>query len=160
MKQDKFLIGIVAGILLLVVVSIVVVLTRAPGNEEYRAEDTPEGVVHNYFLAIQRKEFAKAHGYLSDDLANKPSLEQFIQEAGNYGSSQEASLKIGDVTQTDGVTQVAVTVTSYSGGGPFDSNRYSSDDVALLRQDAAGQWRITQFPYPYWAWGWNEPQEN
>ncbi|GAB4450951.1 MAG: hypothetical protein Kow0031_33470 [Anaerolineae bacterium] len=159
MKQDKFLIAIVAGVLLLVVVAIVVVLTRLPGNEDYRPDDTPEGVAHNYFLAIQRKEFNKAYGYLSDELENKPSLEQFVQEAGNTGSSQEASLKIGPVSQSDGVTQVEVTVTTYSSGGLLDSSRYSSDDIALLRQDSAGQWKITRFPYPYWGWSWNEKPE-
>ena len=156
MKQDKFLIGIIAGILLLVVVAIVVVLSRAPGNEEYRTDDTPEGVVHNYFLALQRKDYNKAYGYLADDLENKPNMEQFTREAGNYGSSQEASLKIGEVNLTDGLAQVPVTVTTYNTGGIFDSNRYSSEDIALLRQDAGGQWKLTQFPYPYWGWSWNE----
>lgn len=159
MKQDKFLIAIVAGILLLVVVAIVVVLTRAPGSEEYRADDTPAGVVHNYFLAIQRKDFSKAYGYLSDELENKPTLEQFIQDAGNNGSNQDASLKIGEVSQSDGVTQVEITLTTYYAGGLFDSNRSSIDDLALLRQDAAGRWKITQFPYPYWGWNWNQKPE-
>lgn len=159
MKQDRFLIAIVAGILLLVVVAVVVVLTRAPGSEEYRADDTPEGVVHNYFLAIQREDFSKAYGYLSDELENKPTLEQFIQEAGSSGSNQEASLKIGAVSQSDGVTQVKITLTTYSAGGLFDSNRYSNDDIALLRQSDAGQWRLTQFPYPYWGWNWNQKPE-
>ena len=159
MKQDKFLIGIVVGILLLVVAALVVVLTRAPGNEDYRADDTPEGVVHNYFLALQRKDYNKAHGYLSDALENKPNLEQFTREAGNYSSHQEASLKIGEVTLSDDLAQVPVTVTTYNAGGIFDSSRYSSDETALLRQDAGGQWKLTQFPYPYWGWNWNEPPQ-
>lgn len=156
MKQDKFLIGILVGIVLLVVVAVVVVLSRTPGSEEYRTDNSPEAVVHNYFLAVQRKDFEKAHGYLSDDLKNKPDLDQFIIDMNNTFGRQESSLKIGEVFTGDQHTQVTVSLTSYSGGNIFESGRYTTEDVALLRADAAGNWKLIQFPYPYWGWGWNE----
>jgi hypothetical protein len=160
MKQDKFLIGILVGIVLLVVVAVVVVLFRAPGAEAYLAENSPRAVVHNYYLALQRKDYERAYGYLADDLTNKPSLEQFILVVDNYGGNSESALKIGEIREGETHTQVDITITTYNVGNIFDSSRYSAPDTALLRQDAAGQWHLVQFPYPYWGWEWNqEPQD-
>lgn len=156
MKQDKFLIGILAGIVLLVIVAVVVVLSRTPGSEAYRTDNSPEAVVHNYFLAVQRKDYEKAHSYLSDDLKNKPNLDQFIIDMSRSSDFQEFSLKIGEVFSGDQHTQVTVSLTSFSGGNIFESGRYTTQDVALLRADAAGNWKLIQFPYPYWGWAWNE----
>jgi hypothetical protein len=160
MKQDKFLIAILIGIILLVVVTVVVVLTRAPGSEQYQPDDTPAGVVHNYFLAIQRKEYEKAFEYLSDELENKPDLDQFITDIGSNDSGQESALKLGDLSQSGQYTEVEIVITNYRAGSVFDNNRYSTSDAAILRQDNNGQWRLIQFPYPYWGWQWNEEPRN
>lgn len=159
MKQDKFLIGILAGIVLLIIVAIVVVLARAPGSEAYLNENTPKAVVHNYYLAIQRKEYEKAYAYLADDLPNKPTLEQFILVVDNRAGNTESALRIGEVRQGEAHTQVDVTITRYNVGNIFDSSRYSQPDTALLRTNAAGQWKLVQFPYPYWGWDWNQEQQ-
>ena len=160
MKQDKFLIGIVVGIVLLVIVALVVVMSRSPGSEEYIADNTPEGVVHNYFLAMQRKEYEKAYGYLSDDLASKPTLDQFINDVQYSGSDSESSLKIGDVRPGDVHTQVDITITNYRTGNIFENSSYSTEDTVFLKAtDGGGVWKITLFPYPYWGWNWDQEQE-
>jgi len=151
MKTDKFLIGIVVGIVLLVIVAVVVVLARGQ-NEEYMADNTPEGVAHNYFLAVQRKEFDKAYGYLSDEIEEKPNLDEFIA---SVDSQNESALKIGKTTIDNERARVELAITNYYGGGPFDSGRYTSQETAYLRQDANGNWKIFEFPYPYWGY-WNE----
>jgi hypothetical protein len=154
MKTDKFLIGIVAGIVVLVVVAIAVVLARGQ-NEAYMADDTPEGVAHNYFLAIQRKEFEKAYGYLSDEIEEKPTLDEFIA---SVDSQEEAALKLGATTIDNNRARVEVAITHYYGGGPFDSGRYTSQETAYLRQAANGNWKIFEFPYPYWGY-WEEKSD-
>ena len=50
---DKILIGIVAGIILLIIVALVVTLSRP--EPTYQPEDTPEGIAHNYLLALQKE---------------------------------------------------------------------------------------------------------
>ena len=85
MKDDKFLIGIIIGIVLLIVIALATVLARKPEAEDYVVDTTPDGVVHNYFLAIQRKDFERAYNYLADDLKSKPDLDEFIREMGNAG---------------------------------------------------------------------------
>jgi len=154
MKNDKFLIGIIAGIVVLAVAAIVLVLAR--GHENYLPDDTPAGVAHNYFLAIQRQDYQKAYGYLSDELKNKPSLDQFISVISQNYYQSEAALKIGETTLTSDRASVQVAITNYNGGGPFESNRYSNTDTAQLKRNANGDWQLIAFPYPYWGYNWNE----
>ena len=154
MKNDKFLIGIIAGIVVLAVAAVVLVLAR--GREDYVADDTPAGVAHNYFLAIERQEYEKAYGYLSDELKNRPTLDEFISTVGHNFNQGEAALKIGETTLTGDRASVQVIITNYSGGGPFESNRYSNTDTAQLKRNAKGAWQLTAYPYPYWGYNWNE----
>ncbi len=75
MKQDRFLTGILIGIGVLVLSALLVFFMRKD-TQTYISEDQPEGVVHNYILAILNKDYEKAYGYLAD-LDNKPSFEEF-----------------------------------------------------------------------------------
>ena len=77
MKQDKFLTGILIGIGVLILLALGCSL---PGriNAIIWQELHPEGVVHNYVLAVLNKDYQKAYGYLAD-LENKPTYEEFRQ---------------------------------------------------------------------------------
>jgi hypothetical protein len=155
MKNDKFLIGIVIGAVLLVVVAIILVLARGQ-REDYIVDDNPTGIVHNYFLAIQRKEFERAYDYLSDDLESKPDLDEFIRtvdENSRYGS--EASLQIGESNVDGNRARVEVSITTYQGGGPFDRGRHTLPDTAYLSRTASGEWKLTGYPHPYWGYDWD-----
>lgn len=157
MKTDKFLIGIVVGIFGLIIVATVVVLARGR-HEAYATGNTPADVVHNYFLAIQREDYEKAYSYLSDDLKHKPDLDEFITTLDNYGRRSEAALKIGQSTVTGNRATVDVSITTYSGGDLFSSrSSYTSQQTAHLRPAANGEWKLIDFPYPYWGYNWNRP---
>ena len=132
MKNDKFLIGIIAGIVLLVVVAIIMVLTRGQG-EDYIADDAPAGVVHNYFLALQRKDYERAYSYLADDLQSKPDLDKFIRDMDSqrYGSS-EASLQIGETRLDDDRSQVDVLALAPHIPVPIQSLRTVNRPASLL----------------------------
>ena len=77
MKQDRFLVGILIGIGVLIVAALVVFFTRSD-TQTYVSDDTPEGVTHNYVVAILNKDYEKAHTYLAE-LDNKPTYEQLPQ---------------------------------------------------------------------------------
>src|SRR5512146_670980 len=77
MRQDRFLMGILIGIGVLIVAALVVFFTRQ-NQASYVAENTPDGVVHNYVLAILNKDYQKAYGYLAD-LDHKPTFAEFRQ---------------------------------------------------------------------------------
>ncbi|NTW11971.1 MAG: hypothetical protein HGA30_01525, partial [Anaerolineales bacterium] len=100
MKQDRFLTGILIGIGVLVVVALAVFFTRQD-TQTYMAEDTPEGVVHNYVLAVLDKDYEKAYGYLAD-LEYKPTYEEFRRPFLNgYVNPNNTAVDIGE-SEIDG----------------------------------------------------------
>jgi hypothetical protein len=153
MKQDRFLIGILIGIVVLVVVSLALFFMRKD-SESYVVEDTPEGVVHNYVVAVHKSDFEKAYGFLSDS-ENKPTYEVFRKAfVTNMVSPRNVGLEIGSADVRGDNATVSLS-TIYNAGDPFSSG-YRNQDVALLvKQD--GQWRLEQMPYNFWSYDWYQP---
>lgn len=156
MRQDRFLVGILVFIAALVVVSIILFFARQQ-TLDYVAEDTPEGVVRNYLLAIQKGDYPRAYKYLAEQ-KGKPSYTAFEQAfLGNTQSLEAAGARIGQTTQSGTQAWVEVTVV-YGVEAPFGSGRWDNvEKASLIQQD--GQWKITHMPYPFWAWEWYQPEE-
>lgn len=153
MKQDRFLIGILIGIVVLVVISLGLFFTRKD-SENYIADDTPEGVVHNYVVAIHKSDYEKAYGYLADK-DNKPTFTNFRQAfIINRVSPNNVGLEIGtaDIRGEDATVSLS---TIYNASDPF-SNGYRNSEVALLTRQA-GQWKLEQMPFNFWAYDWYQP---
>jgi Tfp pilus assembly protein PilW len=151
MKQDRFLTGILIGILVLIIAALVVFVTRRD-QQAYVSDDTPQGVVHNYVLALLNKDYQKAYGYLAD-LDNKPSLDQFRQAfvTGRLGGSN-AGVQIGKATVTGDSASVEV-IMAYSSSDPFNQGYNDSNEATLVMQN--GLWKISAMPdYNLWDYGW------
>ncbi|MBN1303351.1 MAG: hypothetical protein JXA13_02875 [Anaerolineales bacterium] len=146
MKQDRFLIGILAGIGLLVILSLVVFFTRH-NNQTYQADDTPEGVVHNYVLALIRDDYEKAYTYLADK-EGKPSLDGFIADL--YTPS-DIGVDIGRTRINGDIATVEITIVNNS-GDPL-SGRWTYEDQATLVRQANG-WKLTSMHYDFWGYHW------
>ncbi len=151
MKQDKFLIGILSFIGLLVVVALILFFVRKD-KATYRTDDTPENVVYNFALAIQQNDLVRAYGYLAD-LESKPTMAAFLQSNQNgYLNISGNALDVGKVTM-QGQDNAWVNVTiQYLGGGPFNSGWSNQDKAVLVRQN--GAWKVSSMPYPYWSGDW------
>jgi hypothetical protein len=151
MKQDRFLTGILIGIAVLIIAALAVFLTREK-KQSYGPEAAPEGVVHNYVLAVLNRDYPKAYGYLAD-LENKPSYAVFRHSfaTGSLNPTNEG-VKIGkgDVTGDDATVYVSSMFTS---SDPFRSE-YSNNGLAqLVRQN--GAWKISAMPtYNLWDFSW------
>jgi hypothetical protein len=151
-RSDKFLLGIVLGIVALVAVGFAVLLTRPkPG---YQSEDTPGGVVNNYLLALQQQNYERAYGYLSPSLAGYPrnasTFAQRVSLATGYGSS--ISLEVTRVSQQGDRATVTVVETAFSQGGLFDSNSYESTRTMSLERDQERWWITHSDSYTFWNW--------
>ena len=154
-NTDKFLIGIVAGIVLLVIVAFVITITRPAPT--YQDENTPKGVAHNYLLALQERENARAYGYLSPSLDGYPASEdEFIAAVQNqswqFRRNQEVTLAVEAADVTGGRAVVTIRESSFRGGGLFDSFQSTSTFEMQLRQEAEG-WKIVDAE-AYFAWCW------
>ena len=60
MKQDRFLTGILIGIGVLIVISVALFFMRKDSQLTYLDDTKPENVVHNYAVAVYKKDYDKA----------------------------------------------------------------------------------------------------
>src|SRR5512135_2470023 len=147
MRQDRFLTGILIGIAVLIVAALVVFFTRRdPGN--YVAENAPEGVVHNYVLAVLKKDYQKAYGYLAD-LDHKPTYDEFRQAfAVGRLSPGSNGVKIGNAEVAGDSASVEVNMVN-TPGDPFAPGFNDVGSAQLVQQN--GAWKISSMPaYNLW----------
>jgi hypothetical protein len=156
MKQDKFLTGILIGIGALIVLALALFFTRQD-KREYVSDATPEGVVHNYVLAILNKDYEKAYGYLAD-LDNKPTELQFRQSFLNgMVTPENAGVEVGKVETIGNEAYVSLTI-YYSYNDPFSSRYGSPDRANLVKQN--GVWKLSYMPYNFWDYSWYQEPYN
>jgi len=150
MKQDKFLTGILIGIGVLILLALGLFFTRQD-KREYVADTTPDGVVHNYVLAVLDKDYQKAYGYLAD-LEHKPTYEEFRQSFFNgMVNPGDMGVEVGavDVNGDEAVVTLAI---YYSNSDPFSSS-YSNEERALLVLQN-GDWKLSSMPYNFWDYSY------
>jgi len=153
MKQDRFLTGILIGIAVVIVAALAVFFTRKD-NLNYVGDDTPEGVVQNYVVALHKRDFDKAYGYLAD-LKDKPTPEFFRQAFLNHNvDPTNAGLEIGKTEILGETASVGLGVV-YNPNDPFSSGYRNAEYAQLVRQD--GYWKIKQLPYNFWSYDWYQP---
>jgi hypothetical protein len=155
MRQDRFLTGILIGIAVLVVLALVVFFIRSD-SQTYVSEDAPEGVVHNYVVALLNKDYEKAYGYLAD-LEHKPTYEQF-RDAFLRGTvnPNNSAVDIGD-SEIDGDTASVEVALIYNPSDPFSPGFRDVQSALLVRQNSA--WKLSSMPgYYFWDFGWYTEQ--
>lgn len=151
MKQDRFLTGILVGIGVLVVVALAVFFTRKD-SQTYVSDDTPEGVVHNYVVAVLEKDYEKAYGYLAD-LEHKPTYEQFRDSflKGMINPSGYA-VDIGQSEIIDDSATVEIALI-YNSSDPFSTGYRDTSQRGILVKEN-GLWKLTSMPYNFWDYNW------
>jgi hypothetical protein len=158
-STDRFLIGIVAGILLLVVAAFAVMALRP--KPDYRKEDTPEGVAHNYLLALQKEDLARAYSYLSPTIGGYPdSADAFadhVKAGWEFSDLWDGSTTLAvDSARTTGArATVSVRWTHFYEGDLLDSSQYTSYFDIELRSEGE-TWKIVHADR-YWHRCWEDP---
>jgi hypothetical protein len=148
MKQDRFLLAILLAIGGLVVLALVLFFMRS-SQQNYSTDNTPEEVVRNYILALQKGDYSRAYDYLGD-YSNKPDETTFQTEIINRRREIErVAVQVGAAEQVGSQTIIPLTLI-HSGNGPF-GNAWREESQAVLAQDDAGAWKITSLPYTFWV---------
>ncbi|MDY7079053.1 MAG: hypothetical protein SXV54_19230 [Chloroflexota bacterium] len=148
-STDKFLVGIVIGIVLLVIVAFFVALTRP--EPTYQAEDTPEGVAHNYLLALQKEDYARAHRYLSSTLDGYPaSAEKFAEDVIDHSWSfrldADITISVESARLTGNRAVVKVRESRFYGGSLLgDSQSITAFEMKLQLEDDT--WKVIDADY-------------
>ncbi len=151
MKQDRFLLGILIGIGLLVVLALGLFFTRQDKALVYGEEDSPEGVAKNYLVAVFKRDYEKAYSYLADK-ESKPTFDQFKQAfLQNYVNPDNTGVDVGSVELSGDQAFVTLYI-QYGTGDPFSSGYRNEERAVLVKQD--GVWKIEQMPYNFWSYDW------
>jgi hypothetical protein len=154
MKQDRFLMGILIGIGVLVALALVLFFTRKDTALTYGPEDTPEGVVHNYVVAVFQRDYDKAYSYLADK-KDKPTLEKFRESfLQNYVNPDNTGVDVGG-SELSGDQAFVTVYIQYGANDPFSSGYRNEERAVLVNQ--GGSWKIEQMPGNFWAWDWYQP---
>lgn len=161
-KTDKILIGIVAGILLLVVVAFAVALSKP--KPAYQAETAPEGVAFNYLFALQQKDYERAYGYLAPSIKGYPkTAEAFVDDirdnSWTFSRLDDSSTTLGvDSVDVNGKrADIKILETRFYEGDLFSSSQYTNTFNVTLRQAENGQWKIVESD-SYWLYCWSDPK--
>jgi hypothetical protein len=157
MKQtDRFLLAIIAGVVVLVAVALALALTRPA--QGYLPETTPGAVAHNYLLAIKQRDDARAYGYLSPELSGHPAtLDEFAADIDRYSwsfSRDSATISVGSERISAERAVVTIDETRFYEGGLFSSSQYTTSFSVTLRRQGEG-WKIISAD-SYWALCWSE----
>ncbi len=154
MKQDKFLWGIIAGIVIVAILAIVFYFVRRADAALLPPTDTPEGVVSAYVQAVQEQDWERAYPFLAD-APNRPDLSRF-RRAGieELSSQRNAGLEITGSRVTGDQAEVDVVVVNVNGG--LFADVYRNPGVAILERQG-GEWKIREMPYPFWSYNWYPP---
>lgn len=161
MKQDRFLTSILIGIGALAIAAVGVFSLRQ-GAQDYIADDTPDGVVHNYVFALHQGDLQRAYGYLADK-EGKPEWKDFQAKFKDFSGASSGMQIVGfKLTEDDDgnpTARVELNEVSPYGGGPFGGYHSSSRYATLVSQE--GEWKLIEMSYYYWDWDWyKEPPED
>jgi hypothetical protein len=143
--------AIVIGILVIATVSLVLLIK---GNEvTLLPEDTPQGIVQRYLIAVQEKDYPVAYNYLYFDSSQKNQtyndwLSMVMPQASNQ-VTWKASL--GKTTQNGNNASVEVIIDTVRPGGPF-GNPTSSQQILFQLSKIDGKWLIASPTYIYWIY--------
>ncbi|MDP6793259.1 MAG: hypothetical protein QF660_04305 [Anaerolineales bacterium] len=145
-QTDKFLIVIVAGALALVVSAFLV--ARSQSDPVYESDGVPEGVAHNYLLALQQRDFERAYGYISSQLEAHPDTAEAFEDLvldhpWDFGIDQYGGghLQVIETDINGDRAALRLRETRFHSGGLFDSGQTTHTFSMKLKREN-GSWRI------------------
>ena len=143
----------VIGILVIATVSLV--LLTKESEVVTLPEDSPQGVVQRYLIAIQENDYQNAYNYLSFDPSQEiKSYDDWLRMMiGRPQISNQTAWKatLGEITQNGDSATVEVAIDTFRPGGSFVDPLYSQQIFFQLSK-IDGKWLITSPTYIYWIY--------
>ena len=143
------------GIGILIITTIILVLTLGRGTANLLAENTPEGVVQRYLLAIQEENYPTAFSYLipqdPKDINNPvQTYDEWLMNVRN-SSNNTWKASLGAVKITGDSATVDVMIDVFRPGGPF-ANPVSTNNETFILKKSVSSWLIISPTYLYWLY--------
>ncbi len=145
-----YLFGIAIGGLVIATV-ILALTTGASADKPLLSEDTPEGTVQRYLVAVRDGDYLAAEGYLSPSDDDETDLKLVRSRA--IGSSEDPGWKatLGDTILKDDKATVEVTVDVFRPRGPFE-NAVNTQQITFFLVKEESSWKITSPVNIWWLY--------
>lgn len=139
--------GLVLGGLALAALILAVVLSGM-NQPALLAENTPEGVVQRFFIAIDEGDYLKAYTYVSPPRGVENYYDIWKGPFINSGERPAFRVSLGQSVHQTLTASVEVIVETFRPGSPFGSN-INTNRILFMLDLEDGNWRITS-PVDIW----------
>jgi hypothetical protein len=147
-------------IIFTIIISVLVITTVSlavftNGNEVVLLpEDTPQGIVQRYLIAVQEKNYQTAYSYLSfDPLQKIETYDDWLRIVTGVQTSNQSEWKaaLNKVIQNGDNATVEVAIDTIRPGEPF-GDLTSSQQIIFQLIKIDSMWLITSPTYIYWIY--------
>jgi hypothetical protein len=151
--SGRFLLGF--GIVIVVVVAVAITLALIGGNEPVKLlpEDSPEGTVQRFLMAVKEQDYVKAYTYISpqSEYVKTSPYDNWIRsmQSMRSNSSWKASIVKSTVRENNATVDVAVDV--FRPEGPL-TNPVNTNRVTFVLQKENSRWMINSPVDLYWLY--------
>lgn len=145
MDRFSWIVIAVVGLLLLAAVGVAVLRPEqdASAQETYLEQNTPDGVVHDAFVAFLRRDTERVKSYYSQRVRDTFEKESRWPSFDYYPEAGSRRMRIERVEMNgDNRATVSIAIDSYSPGGLFNQGNVwtNRQTLTLIRENE--QWRI------------------
>lgn len=153
-SSRRWLIVFTAVISVLIITTVSLVLLTKGNEVALLPENTPQGVVQRYLMALQEKDYQKAYGYLSFRPSQKAiTFDDWLRMMGGPQTSDQPAWKamLGKITQNGDTAIVEVAIDTFRPGGPFQ-DPIRNQQVIFQMSKTDSKWLITSPTYVFWVY--------
>lgn len=145
-----YLFGIAIGVL--VIATVVLVLTiGSPSDESLLSEDTPEGTVQRFLLALRDGDYLAAEDYLSPSDDDRTELKFLRNRALDSSESPGWKATLGNTIIKDDEASVEVIIDIFRPRGPFE-NAVNTQQTTFFLIKEDDSWKITSPVNIWWLY--------
>lgn len=145
-----YLFGIAIGVL--VIATVVLVLTiGSPSDESLLSEDTPEGTVQRFLLALRDGDYLAAEDYLSPSDDDRTELKFLRNRALDSSESPGWKATLGNTIIKDDEASVGVIIDIFRPRGPFE-NAVNTQQTTFFLIKEDDSWKITSPVNIWWLY--------
>ncbi len=154
-SSTRWLAGEAVVVLALIILSIAVALLNSQGEATLLAEDTPEGTVQRYLLAVEEGNMKAAFQYLSSELQEDCTYSQF-RDSTRWFEAEDMQVTLEGAEPLDEEVEVRVRITQFYIDPPFGGlapvsplRSGESSYTARYTLEREGEtWRLSDPPWP------------
>lgn len=142
--------GLAIGILVIVTVALVLI-TVSQEDKPLLPEDTPEGTVQRFLLAVRDEDYLAAESYLSPTIDDKIAYDLRRNRVAGPGEESGWKATLGKSVVKDDEATVDVIVDVFRPRGPFENSVRTYQVTFFLKKEGTS-WNITSPVNLWWLY--------